>query len=73
MDSEQIAKPYCPIHRDTKMVLASGKEHYHDVKVAHWRCELWVGSGVCGQTRLIHADGEGVSPVERMAETDSSN
>lgn len=43
-------QPKCPVHRDAPMVLADGKAHYHDRREPHWRCELWVGSGVCGQT-----------------------
>lgn len=45
--------PNCPKHRDTKMTYADGMEHYHDLKYPHWRCELWVGSGVCGATRPL--------------------
>ncbi len=44
------AAPHCPKHPDTKMTYADGMEDYHDLKTPHWRCELWIGSGVCGAT-----------------------
>jgi hypothetical protein len=42
--------PECPVHPGTRMALADGKAYYHDLKEPHWRCELWIGSGVCGKT-----------------------
>jgi hypothetical protein len=49
--------PLCPRpgHEPTRMVYADGKAPYHDLKHPHWRCELWVGSGVCGATRPYSA------------------
>ncbi len=44
-------RPMCPRHPDVRMVYANGKEHYHDRRDPHWRCELWIGSGVCGAMR----------------------
>jgi hypothetical protein len=51
--------PDCPKHPGTKMTYADGMELYHDLKHPHWRCELWIGSGVCGATRPLKADAEG--------------
>lgn len=45
--------PECPKHKGSRMVLADGTEHYHDRKTPHWRCEVWVGGGVCGAIREI--------------------
>jgi hypothetical protein len=42
--------PNCPLHPQTRMVYADGMEHYHDIKIPHYRCELWIGGGVCGAT-----------------------
>jgi len=43
--------PRCPKHQDVTMRFVSGAEPHHDIKVPHWRCELWIGGGVCGATR----------------------
>lgn len=45
--------PECPKHPGSRMVYASGTEDCHDLAAPHWRCELWVGGGVCGQTLPI--------------------
>ena len=45
--------PTCPKHPDTKMVYADGTQPHHDEKRPHWRCELWVGGGVCGATMSV--------------------
>lgn len=49
--------PCCPVHPDVRMVYADGTRGYHDSDAPAWRCELWVGGGVCGATRpLADAD-----------------
>ena len=44
-------KPACP-KCGVPMNFVDGGAPEHDVKVPHWRCEVWVGRGVCGATRL---------------------
>lgn len=51
MDKPTNDRPTCYKHADTFMTYADGKEPHHDLRHPHWRCELWVGSGVCGATR----------------------
>lgn len=46
--------PECPEHPGTKMVFADGTQPHHDLKYPHYRCELWIGGGVCGKTRALH-------------------
>lgn len=45
--------PVCPKHPKQFMVYADGTAPYHDIKHPHYRCELWIGGGVCGATLPI--------------------
>lgn len=64
MDGDNLNDgPRCPKHQDVTMRFVSGTEPHHNIKVPHWRCELWVGGGVCGATRPAGTTAPKASPM----------
>lgn len=47
----QCGRCKCPMN------FVDGTAPEHDVKEPHWRCECWIGSGVCGRTMSVAAAG----------------
>jgi hypothetical protein len=58
--------PTCPKHAGVRMDYADGTKPYHDQRTPHWRCEMWVGGGVCGAIRQIQfrAGGDNTPEVQ---------
>lgn len=49
------------------MAFADGKANHHDIKKPHWRCEVWIGGGVCGMTETYAGlSNEEIDWIEKM-------